>query len=109
MGPTLPRWSLEELDDAVRVNRVVVVELRSESCPYCGPQEGVLLRLNEERAEALVIGSVDVNDHAEVVEKFEITGLPTILFFSDGSLTQRIAGFRRAPELRPLLRALLGA
>ena len=107
MKQALPRWSPQDLDQAVRAHRVVVAELRSDSCPRCGPQESVLLRLNDELTGDLVMGSVDINDHAEVIERFEIAGVPAILFFAEGILTRTMIGFHRSPELKPLLRNLI--
>lgn len=103
----MPRWSTAEMEQTVAGGGTVLVDLRADWCPQCGPQERVLERLQPAFEERVTFGSVDVEANAAVVERYRVQGLPTMLVFRSGELATTLSGFRRAPEVRQALENLL--
>jgi len=63
--------------------------------PWCGPCRMIAPVLNEiarEAAGRFRILKVNVDDEAALMERFQIRGIPALLFFSEGELRHQIAG-----------------
>ena len=103
----LERWNDEELASAIKRGSALLVDLRADWCPQCGPQEGVLERIAPEFAGLVTFGSVDVGVYTAVLDMYQVKGLPTLLLFKDGEFKQMINGFKRAPVIRLALKNLL--
>ncbi len=103
----LERWNDEELASAIERGSPLLVDLRADWCPQCGPQEGVIERVAPEFEGQVTFGSVDVGIHAAVLDTYEVKGLPTLLLFNNGAHQATINGFKRAPVIRLALKNLI--
>lgn len=101
------RWSPAEVQALVDSQKPVLVDLRADWCPQCGPQEQVVERLSDEYADRVHIGSLDVGIHTEYADEFSVQGLPAFLLFNQGVHQDTINGYQRAPQLRAAIRTLL--
>lgn len=105
----VPRWSPTEVGALVARGEPVMVDLRADWCPQCGPQEAVVERLGGEYADGVHIGSVDVGAYPDYADQFEVSGLPAFLMFADGAHRFTLSGYQRAAQLREAIRKLLAA
>lgn len=103
----VPRWTPEQLEAEVGSGGAVLAELRAEWCTQCGAQENVVTRLVGEYEGRVAIGALDLGEHPGAADRYGVSGLPAFLLFSRGTHHGTIGGFRRAPELREMLRELL--
>jgi thioredoxin 1 len=105
----LERWNDAELAGAIDQGRALLVDLRADWCPQCGPQEGVLERVAPEFEGLVTFGSVDVGLHPSVLDTYGVRGLPALLLFNNGQLKETINGFKRAPVIRLALKNLMNS
>lgn len=105
----LPSWSTDEMERVIASGDAVLVDLRADWCPQCGPQERVLERVLPAFDERVRFGSVDVAVNPTVVDDYHVQGLPTLLVFRDRRHHSTLAGFKRAPEVRQALEDALRA
>jgi thioredoxin 1 len=63
--------------------------------PWCGPCR-VISPIVEEMASEyegkLTVGKLNVDDHPSIAQKYNITGIPALLFFKDGSIANTVVG-----------------
>lgn len=63
--------------------------------PWCGPCR-VISPLVEEMAleyeGKLTVGKLNVDDHPAIAQKYQITGIPALLFFKDGGIAKTVVG-----------------
>ncbi len=63
--------------------------------PWCGPCR-VIGPAVEELAEhydgKLSVGKLNVDDHPAIAQKFQITGIPALLFFNGGEVVDTVVG-----------------
>ena len=97
----------EELQAEIGSGRMLLLDMRADWCPQCGPQENVLLRLCDDYASKIHFASVDVGLYPAVAEQYGIIGLPALLLFKDGRLQETRAGFKSAPLVRLALGRLI--
>ena len=63
--------------------------------PWCGPCRMVaptLEKLAKEYAGKLIVAKVDTDENSEWASKFEVRGIPTMLFVSGGKVVHRQVG-----------------
>jgi thioredoxin-like negative regulator of GroEL len=82
-----------DLESAVERHDRLLVELYTEGCPACASMEPVLGTVA--RASDATVALLNPRDDPELVERYEVASVPTLLLFEDGALTDRLAaGFQ---------------
>ena len=80
--------------------------------PWCGPCKmvaPVLDKLAAEHGENLVIAKVNTDDHPMWAQKYQVRGIPTMLFVSDGKVVHRQTGALPEAPLRQVVSHFLEA
>jgi thioredoxin 1 len=104
---SIPQLNEEELQAEIGSGRMLLVDMRADWCPQCGPQENVLLRVGDDYVGQVHFTSVDVGLYPAVAEQYGINGLPALLLFKNGRLQETLAGFKSAPLVRLALGRLI--
>ena len=110
--------ALEELDDGQMAERIhagdfdskvladgtfALVDFYSDSCVPCKRMSPVLAELEESYAGKLYIGKVNIAYEPELVEKYEVSSAPTLVFFKDGKEIQRLTGVQKKADLEKFI------
>jgi thioredoxin 1 len=80
----------------------VLVDSYADWCGPCQIQHGILAELAAE-AEGIKIVKVDVDQNAELSERFQIEALPTLLIIRDGQVIARHVGVATKEQLKTAL------
>jgi thioredoxin 1 len=70
--------------------------------PWCGPCKAltpVLGQIADELGGAVSIAKVNVDDEADLAQKFSVQNIPTLAFFKGGQFVGKIVGGRSKSEL----------
>jgi thioredoxin 1 len=79
--------------------------------PWCGPCQMIAPALHEIAKESegrFRIAKVNVDDEAELAQRFRIRGIPALLFFSEGKLQHQIDGLVPKKAIVDQLESLTG-
>ena len=74
--------------------------------PWCGPCRMVaptLDKLAKENAGNLLIAKVNTDENPEWANKFQVQGIPTMLFVAEGKVVHRQVGALPEPMLRDVV------
>ena len=72
-------------DETVGASNVpVVVDFWAEWCGPCKMVAPILDEIATENADQMTIAKLNVDDHREATEKFNIRGIPTLILFKNG-------------------------
>jgi thioredoxin len=77
--------------------------------PWCGPCQMIAPMLNEiarESGDQFRIAKVNVDDNPDLMRRFAIRGVPSLLFFSGGELRDQIVGVAAKKVIVEKLQAL---
>ncbi len=77
---------------------------------WCGPCHAITPAIEELAAEfggRAKVGKLNVDDAAGVAAKYGIRSIPTLLFFKDGRIVDRVIGVVPKQELADKLNALI--
>ena len=79
--------------------------------PWCGPCKMVaptLDKLAKENAGNLLVTKVNTDENPEWAMKFQVQGIPTMLFVSGGKVVHRQVGALPEPMLREVVNEFMG-
>ncbi len=71
---------------------------------WCGPCRMIAPEIEAIAAEGKVkVGKVNVDEQAQLANRYGIESIPTVLIFKDGKLVECAVGYRKKEQLEALL------
>lgn len=74
--------------------------------PWCGPCKMVgpiVEGIAQDNAGKIVVGKVNVDENRDLAVKYGVRGIPTLVFFKEGSEIKRIVGAQSKNQLQKLV------
>ena len=76
----------------------VLADFYSDSCVPCKRMSPILAEIEEENPAVKAV-KLNINFDGETAEKYNVTAVPTLIFFKDGSEITRITGAAKKQEI----------
>ena len=77
----------------------VVVEFGAVWCAPCKMLEPILKQLMEEWGQKARVVKMDVDESADIVMKYQVMSVPTVILFKNGQPLERLSGFQPKDKL----------
>ena len=84
----------------------VMVDFFSPTCGPCRTMVPIINAMARELVNTFIIAKVDTSKHQQIASFFAIRGVPTFMFFRNGSLIDQISGAVSRNVLEQKLRSL---
>jgi len=81
----------------------MLVDFWAEWCGPCKMIAPVLDELAEEYQGRVRIGKVNIDEHQHLAVQYQVTAIPTLIFFKGGEVVQQIRGAKSKKELKASL------
>ena len=85
----------------------VLVDCFATWCPPCKMLSPVVEHIAEKYANKIKVIKVDIDQHEDFSEKYDIQSVPTLLFFSGGELVKIETGFKDTKKLSDIVNEVL--
>lgn len=95
------------LQEVLDNEQLVVIDFWAEWCGPCRMISPIIDELAEEYADKVYIGKVNVDENDDVVEKYGIRNIPTILFIKNREIVDKKVGASSKADLKAKIDALL--
>ncbi len=89
--------------EVLKSEKLVLVDFWATWCGPCKMLAPVLSEFAEENEEKVKVGKVNVDEQRELATKYQISSIPTLVLFKDGSVINNIVGFCSKTELEKLI------
>jgi thioredoxin 1 len=93
--------------EVLKSDQLVLVDFWAEWCPPCRALSPTIDKLADAFAGKVKIGKVNTDSSREVVLKYRINSIPTVLLFKGGELVQTLPGLRKEEVYRDALNSNL--
>lgn len=92
--------SAQDFDELVRdAPAPVLVDFWAAWCGPCRMVAPELEKLARDRAEQVIVAKVDTEALPQIAQRFQISSIPTLVLFRDGSEVRRLSGAMPAAEI----------
>ncbi len=92
--------------EVLEAKQPVPVDFGADWCAPCRAIGPVVDELATEFRGRAIVGKVDVDEQQELARRYGVRSIPSLLFFNDGEIVERVAGVvskaRLAQELERL-------
>ena len=85
----------------------LVVDFWATWCGPCRMVGPVISELAQEYDGRIVVGKCDVEENEDIAMEYNIRNIPTILFFKDGQVVDKIVGAQAKARIQEKFDALL--
>ena len=92
----------KEFDESIKTGKVLV-DFYAEWCGPCKILSPVVDELSEELKD-ISFYKLNVDESDEVVRKYSVMSIPTLLIFENGELKNTSVGFKSKDELKEMLK-----
>lgn len=79
-------------DDVIKSDQTVLLDFYAEWCGPCNMLSPIIDKIANENKNIKVY-KVNIDEETNLVNKFNIVSVPTILIFKNGEITSRASGF----------------
>jgi thioredoxin 1 len=106
-GKDFPELVPDTFDAAIAVTKPVLVDFWAPWCKPCLFAAPVLKEIHEELADSFDVAKVNVEDHPELGERFDVQGIPCFVLFREGAEVDRLVGSAPKEQFRAAIDDLL--
>lgn len=86
---------------------VYLVDFWAEWCGPCKMQDPIIKEIAKDFSDKVTVAKVDIDSNAELVQRYSISAIPTIIIFKDGEVSKRLVGVQNRETLKAALEAAL--
>ncbi|MBO7367478.1 MAG: thioredoxin [Paludibacteraceae bacterium] len=97
----------ENFKDVLASNTVVVADFWATWCGPCRMVGPVIESLANDYEGKAAIGKIDIEENDSLTEEYGIRNVPTVLFFKNGQLVDKVVGAGPRTMYEDKLKALL--
>ncbi|MCX8030352.1 MAG: thioredoxin [Thermodesulfovibrionales bacterium] len=93
--------------DVLQSSGLVVVDFWAAWCGPCRMIAPTIEELAKEYAGKIKIGKLNTDENSDIASKYQIMGIPTIMFFKNGQKVDQIVGAVPKQQIKAKIDSLL--
>lgn len=86
--------------------KLVIADFYSDSCVPCKRMSPLLAETEEEDPEGIKLVKLNINFDGETAQKYNVTSVPTLVFFKNGAEKARLTGVVKEAQLAETINSI---
>lgn len=86
-------------EEVVNASEPVLVDFSAVWCGPCKMLDPIVQQLAGEWDGKVKVVKIDADENPNIVMKYQVMGIPTLLFFKEGEIKERITGYQPKDKL----------
>lgn len=99
--------SAEEFNQLIKNNKLVLVDFYSKFCPSCKTLLTYVQEAASQYEDKLKIVKVDTDVLTQITDEYQVSSVPYILIFKDGTVSERTGAIRTRQDVQKLIEKVL--
>jgi len=91
----------------VRSDQPVVVDFWADWCSPCRRMAPIVEEVAADFAGRVKVAKLNVDENGEITGRYGVMSIPTLLFFKNGEVVERLIGYRPKEEVEEVIQKLL--
>jgi len=83
-----------------------IADFHASWCGPCKMLDPIIEDLAEELGDSAFVGKVDVDECGDIATDYNVSAVPTIIFFNNGEEAARLVGYQTKEELLQTLKTI---
>lgn len=93
--------------EVLKAKMPVVVDFGAEWCPPCRLLSPMIEKLAKDYKGKVKIGKLNVDENQAIAEKYQVMSIPTLIFFKEGKVVDKLLGAQPEEVIKKKLNELL--
>ena len=94
------------INEVTKSEKLVIVDFFATWCVPCQMMSEVLRDTEKEYEDVIEVFKVDIHENQETAIRYDVTSMPTLVFFKDGEEVERKIGYIEKEELVSIIEDL---
>jgi thioredoxin 1 len=94
--------------EVIQSSQPVLVDFWAPWCGPCRMLAPIMEELAKEYSGKIRVAKLNTDDHPNAATKFNISAIPTLLFFKQGKVEHQMVGVHSKADIKKLLDQLVG-
>lgn len=96
-------------DEVLKAQGLVMIDFWAAWCGPCRMISPTVEELAKEYGDKIKVMKLNTDDNSEIASRYKIMGIPTIMFFKNGSKVDQIVGVVPKQQLKAKIDSFLAA
>lgn len=79
-------------EEVINSDNITVVDFFADWCGPCRKLSPIMEEIEQELSGKAKFTKINTDNNVELAQKYQISGIPTLLVFKDGELVERMVG-----------------
>ena len=78
--------------EVINSGKMTIVDFYADWCGPCRKLSPIMDEIEQELSDKIKFTKINTDENIELAQKYQISGIPTLLVFKDGQLVERMVG-----------------